>query len=400
MKEFDGLTLIELLISLVIASLIAAAIYFTLNTALESWGYSRDQLSLQKVVSETMDEVVNGGWQVYGIKDGLEVISAGSGRIEFTPPWTDDTHTVAGKEFIYTLNRKLKPGTAPPIGEIKLPEADQYQSVPVENLELEDASVSQVRLKFAAPPGSQLRFTYHPDNKANPDVIKVIWYDAKDQQVYTEDTFGRRSISANSLGVKITGLRFSYYDNTNKLIIDQESVDENDLVAITGVEVQMEAQLGQYKDSLVSFTNLRNAPLRSGYLALREGMRILIPDSRNINTFLLTNISGVSSGDELQIEATPDAGKAWRLNIKFSRIGSSKPTIESYAIEYPAHHPVYTEFPKSSIDLGLDFLTLGGNGLYDYDDDKDIEDSVILEGKVILEVKKMDIEGAALFIRP
>ena len=50
--------------------------------------------------------------------------------------------------------------------------------------------------------------------------------------------------------------------------------------------------------------------------------------------------------------------------------------------------------------MGLNLLTLGTNGLYDYDDDEDIEDFVVLEGDVMLEVTKMDIEGAGLFVRP
>jgi hypothetical protein len=140
--------------------------------------------------------------------------------------------------------------------------------------------------------------------------------------------------------------------------------------------------------------------MRSGYLALREGTRILIPDSKNIHTLLITNISGVSSKDELQIEAVPKAGKVWQLSVKFSRTGGAKPIIESYTIEYPPGHPVYTEYPRTSIDLGLNLLVLGANGLYDYDDDEDIEDFVILEGDVVLKVEKMDIEGAGLFVRP
>ena len=44
-----------------------------------------------------------------------------------------------------------------------------------------------------------------------------------------------------------------------------------------------------------------------------------------------------------------------------------------------------------SVDAGLNLLSLGANGLYDYDDDEDIEDFVILDGKVTLKITKMDV---------
>lgn len=118
---------------------------------------------------------------------------------------------------------------------------------------------------------------------------------------------------------------------------------------------------------------------------------------------MLANISGVGSGDELQLEAVPRSGKPWLVNIKFSRPGiSAQPKIESFTIEYPSQHAVYTDYPRSDIKVGLDLLTLDAKGLYDYDyeDDEEIEDVVILEGEVILKVNKMDVEGAGLFIRP
>ena len=195
-------------------------------------------------------------------------------------------------------------------------------------------------------------------------------------------------------------MRMQYYDNANTLITDFKWVDEKDLNVITGIEVYIEAQLGQYTQSLINFVNLRNAPMRSGYLALREGTRIIIPDSHDIHTLLITNISGVGSGDELHIEAIPKYGKTWRVKVVFSRVGSAKPQIESYTIEYPPQHVVYTEYPRFSTDVGLDLLTLGGGDLYDYDDDEDTEDFVMLEDEVVFKVTKMDIEGAGLFVRP
>ncbi len=395
-----GFTLIELLVAIAISTVITAAVYFSLDSALESWRYARDQLALQKVLSETIDEVVSGTAAVYGLRDSLEVVAAGKTRVEFAPPWTDDSHSVAGKNFVYTLNRRIKPGTAVPIGEVKLPEAGEWRILPVKVVEAEDIDISEVRLGLVAPTGSQLRFTYHPDPKVHANVVKTVWWDEDEHQVYSEDDDGIDNISRNPFDVKIIDMKLSYYDNANNLVSEYEWIDDRDLNIITGIEVYMEAELGQYKQSLVSFVNLRNAPMRSGYLPLREGTRIPISDSHDIHTLLLTNISGVSSGDELQIEAVPRSGKAWRVKVLFSRAGSGKAKLESYTIEYPPQRSVYTEYPRTGIDVGLNLLSLGANGLYDYDDDGDIEDFVMLEGEVMLEVTKMDIEGAGLFVRP
>ena len=396
-----GFTLIELLMSIAIAGLITAATYFSLDTALDSWGYSHDRLALQKVVSEVMKEVINGApGDEYGIRDNLEVVTAGLERVVFTPPWTDDTHSVASENFIYRLNRKVKPGTGVPIGEIRLPESRKYQIIPVKIVELEDSDVSQVQLGIAAPLGSDLRFTYHPDAKG-AGVTRKIWWDSDAQEVYLEDANGIESISKNPFGVKIVDLQFRYYDNTNTLVSDREWLDQRDLNMITGVEVYMVAKLSEDKlQSLINFVNLRNAPMRSGYLPLRQGTRIPVPDSENIHTLLLSNISGVSSGDELELEIEPEAGKSWRINLKFEHVSLTKSTIDSYTIEYPIARPVHTEYPRTKVEDGLDLLTVGPNGLYDYDDDNDIEDFVLIKGKAMLRVVKMDVEGAGLFMRP
>ena len=100
------------------------------------------------------------------------------------------------------------------------------------------------------------------------------------------------------------------------------------------------------------------------------------------------------------MEALPNSGTAWRLTVEFERHGSSKPVIKKINVEYPPGTAVYTEYPKVSIDLGVNLTLLGQDGLYDYDDDEDVSDVVMLEGDVVLSVDEMNIEGAGLFVRP
>ena len=93
-------------------------------------------------------------------------------------------------------------------------------------------------------------------------------------------------------------------------------------------------------------------------------------------------------------------GKSWVLTVEFSRLGKVLPEILYYKIEYSEGKVVYSEYPKVSTQVGFDLLKIGPNGLYDYDDDADVEDKVILKGKTVLKVSRMDIEGAGLFVRP
>ncbi len=397
----DAYTLIELLVSIAVAVIIAGVVYFSLSTALESWRYTKDQLALQKVLNEVAEEITDGTIISFGLKDSLEILQAGRPRMEFVPPWTDDTHTVTDPNFIYTLNSKIKPGTGVPIAEVRLLETDEYGSIPVAVIKEGESVRSMVRLMESAPRGRELRFTYHPDAKANPDVVKYIWWDSEDKEVFSEYKGRVSSISKNPFGIKITGMELRYYDKANNLITESEWVDESNLNLITGIEFFIEAELGQYKKNGLSFVSLRNAPMQSGYLPLSQGLRIPIPDSYDIHTLLLKNISGVSNEDVLQLKAVPESGKDWRIKIVFSKVGSAEPEIGRYVVEYPPGHVVFTEYPRTGVDAGLNLLMLGSNGRYDYDyDGEDVEDIVVLEGDVLLEVERMDAEGAGFFVRP
>jgi hypothetical protein len=102
----------------------------------------------------------------------------------------------------------------------------------------------------------------------------------------------------------------------------------------------------------------------------------------------------------LILEAKPQSGKIWRVTVTFFKYaGLNSPIIGSCVIEYPPGSNVYAERPRTPVELGLNLLNLGPNGLFDYDLDQP-GDFVLLEGKVEMTVKRMDIGGAALFVRP
>jgi hypothetical protein len=388
------------MVSIALVVIISAAVYFAVDGAFDSWVYCRDQLSLQKVLIETMDKVVSGTVKQFGLKDSLEIVAAGSRRVEFVPPWIDDTHSAADRSFIYTLNGRLQLGSPVPIGEIRMPETNLWRLVPVQVIPLEDNEATQVKLGLSVPEGSDLRFFYHPDWKNEPDAARKIIWDPKTKELLMEHGDQVENLSKNFFGMEILNVKFSYFTSHNDLVTDREWVDEEDLKTITGVEAEIEARLGVQTQKLVRFVNLRNAPMRTGYLTLKKDMKIPIADSKNIRTFLITNLSGISNNDELMLEAVPRAGTPYRARFEFEKIGSGKPVLKKVTVQYPPRNIVYTDYPKTTTDLGINLLLLGNDGLYDYDDDEDTDDAVFLEGDVDLYVTEMTIKGAGLFVRP
>jgi hypothetical protein len=388
------------MVSIVLIVIISAAVYFAVDGAFGSWTYCRDQLGLQKVLTETMDKVVSGTIKSFGVKDSLEIVTAGSRRVEFVPPWVDDTHSAANQAFVYTLNGKMRSGSPVPIGEIRMPETQKWRLVPVQLIPLEDNETTQVKLGLSVPEGSDLRFVYHPDWSKEPDAVRKIFWDPKTKELLWEHGDQVENLAKNFFGMEVLNVSFSYFTNHNDLVTKRDWVDDSDLGIITGIQVEIEARLHDQTQKMVRFVNLRNAPLRTGYLTLKKDMKVPVPDSKTIKTFLITNLSGISNDDTLVLEAVPQSGTPWRATFDFEKVGSGRPVIKRILIEYPPQHVVFTDYPKTTTDLGINLMLLGSDGLYDYDDDEDADDAVMLEGPVDLYVTEMDIKGAGLFVRP
>ena len=163
----------------------------------------------------------------------------------------------------------------------------------------------------------------------------------------------------------------------------------------------IEVELKEYKRAVLSFVNLRNSPMSSGYLPLADDISLPIPNSKDIHTLLLKNIDGVKNKDVVQLRAEPASGKDWRIKVIFSRLAGHDPKVEQVIVEYPPGNEVFTEYPRTGVESGLNLLALGSNGRFDYDfDGGDVEDIVNLEGDVYLKVEEMDVEGCGIFIRP
>ncbi len=397
-----------MLIAVLIAVFITGAIYWSVATALQSWAYMKDELMLQKVLSQVMQELVEGTPDRSGLRDSLEIVKAYSDEVEVVYPRTDSSHMAQSGLNVYELDRQIRPGASIPIAEARTPDTDAYYPIAVSMLDWgRKEELNKVQLASKVAPGSSLRFTFHPDPGKNPDTVTRYKWAKEDGLLFVEDAAGRAEISKNPFGIKITSFSLKYFDNTNNSISEGGDVPDDKLQFIGGIEISAEASLppgpgdktaGRKKD-LISFVSLRNSPAKGGAFAVKEGMRFLIPDSRHIRTFFLSNLSGIDDKDVIQLAAVPSRGSEWRLTVNFSRSGLAAPKISSYTIEYPSGKTVFSDKPNTSVEAGLNLLSLGPNGMYDYDYDEDTDNIVLCEGEVELKVTKMDISGAALFIR-
>src|SRR3989338_76888 len=86
----SAFTLIELVITIAISTIIMAALYFSLKTALDTWGICQGELLLQQSSSRIMEELVEGPPDAYGIRDALEVIDGSPTQVSVVMPWTDE----------------------------------------------------------------------------------------------------------------------------------------------------------------------------------------------------------------------------------------------------------------------------------------------------------------------
>ena len=202
-------------------------------------------------------------------------------------------------------------------------------------------------------------------------------------------------------GVKISQCHFQYFNNMNQGL---SPLKEN-IPNISAVKVSVTASMKhpQEKDiqtqkTGTAFIHIRNTRSSGSGLLIAEGTRIRIPDSVHIRVFSLANIRALQAGDRIVLEAKPETGRVWRVQVTLG-YDHDLPVITKYTVEYPPGHIVLSENVNLTTDIPLNFLSLGPDGRYDYDFDKGKENVVFLRGLVDLEVIKMEPRGAALIVR-
>ena len=399
-----ALTLIELLIAITISTILGGATVLMLRSGLDAYIYSEEQALINKILDETLEEISGEGFRNEGIKDALEILEAKKDSISFLPLWEDDSHRPSGKKQKFILNRSFRLGSSLPTLEWRTNYREDLAPLSITFIpsqkrgkaKAQDSVIPNEPLST----GSQARIIFQPDAEDFSDVIMRLSWDSLNGRflrIYKNKT--EVIPKSKYKGFKLTQMRFQYFDNTNMEIPAPVPTELLSVISAVRVSLSLESKSQGKTREANRFINLRNSRAFGKGIIIRKGTQIKIPDSRNIRTLSLGNITGVKAKDTIKLKAQPKQGKAWRIKLELG-IKDKLPVIEKYIIDYPPGLTVYSETINQTADLPFNLLTIGKNGRYDYDFDKDVENVVDLKGDVFLEVEEITASGAAIFIRP
>ncbi len=403
-----GMTLIELLVAIAIGGIVAGVIILILDIGLTSWRIGEADILIQEVGQKVLDELIEGSFELCGLREAVELCRADACGITFIPPWVDTyeirTDLTPGKTF--DLKKGVRPGSPPPLARIKPPGQNRFSPFPISftyGSEPEDPDL--VHIGGPIPSGSRLKIIYSPDADEPGVRVRYLW--DRTHKTLTRTYYQLvQEIPTRAMGVKVTGLEFSYFDTMSSRLSPTKGkyLSHTQLMAVSAVRVKLVAEKGDEKRELSSFVNIRNLGNRGGGISIAEGSLLNIPDSKKIHSLILTNIGGVENGDRVEIEAKPKEGKSWKIRVKFGLLPESpdreeKPRLLHFSVEYPPGTTLWSRYLNQPVERGLDLTELG-NSYYDYDDDENIDDVVILEEPVQLLVTRMDVKAAAIAILP
>ncbi|HDZ76924.1 MAG TPA: hypothetical protein ENH41_02425 [Candidatus Omnitrophica bacterium] len=410
-RNKEGVTIIELLVVVVLIVGVISVIGLVLKGGLRAWFIGEGEFALQRQVQRIIMEIVEGSDNIAGIRETLEIIEVTPTSLGVVPLWIDihRKYEEESKEFV--LSKQFKAGAALPIGQIKPPDSKKFFSVPILFKYGEernpDSPDDVVIFANDIPKGADVRIFFHPDATLDEQVIMRYYWDKESQKVFRTYRGWTEDVMRYGKGVNVIDFKFTYFDNLNNQIEPVYSnktgaaVVPERVSALSAIGIGCRVERGTLVRELSSFVSVRSlgGNLGSG-LALTEGAIIRIPNSQNIRTLVLDNIAGVKQDDVLEIEVESSrSSRIWKVSIKFGIVDGG-PSIIGFDIDYPLGFTVYSSRRRRIIKKGLNLLKLG-NEYFDYDDDKNVNDIVSIEGdEVTLRVAKMDIAAAAVYVRP
>ncbi|MBI4357748.1 MAG: prepilin-type N-terminal cleavage/methylation domain-containing protein [Candidatus Omnitrophica bacterium] len=397
-----GLTLIEVLIAVSIASILTAGIERLLDTALTAWGLTLEEAAIAKLSEETMQQMIEGGYESQGIRDAVELLEVASSSISFTTLWTEwfDRMPKDGKFY---LTKRMRPGAPPPVCEVRFPGSREFKSYAAAVERGDGIGPQWIDFGFPIRPGALVRLTYQPDVKAHPELVMRYTWDKNEMRINRFYNGAQTGFNLKERTIKATSVHFIYYDGNNRPVdIEGKTLSRaNMLVRISAVKIELEFEGHQLKKRASSSVNIRALGKSGLGIILAKELDIPLPDSEHIQLLQLVNFTGVDEGQiiEFKIHA-PKAEDAWRFKMYLGRDGEI-PVMRRYEIFYPSNQLVYEENQETALSRGFDLLSVGPEGLYDYDDDDGILDKVQFKGEQItLSVLQSDPDGVMLIVRP
>ncbi len=407
-----GFTLIEVVISVAIIAIIGGVVALLINSIIESWQYTANRIELQKAASDIIGELVQGGFEANGIRDAVDFAYCGPDSITFLPLWVDDTHKLdpaANKEQKFTLNRQFKVGSSIPLAQGKLPESNDWSTLQVkftygssnEPKRLDDV----VQVLDPIPYGSQIKFTFTPESASDPNTQKSFTWNHEDKHIYKTYKEKTDDILRTIPEVKVERLLFMYYDNLNQQIAAGSAgyLTAEQIKRATAVKIYLFlTRKGDWRES-VTYTNIRNA--QGVGVSIMEGTVVPVPSSKRIKAFSVGNFFNRKREGIVRFVIKPKDSKYWAVQLKIipDPQSSERLKVERFQIESPPGKTLASSFLDQTFMSSefVNLLAIDRTGMYDYDDDEGIEDFYIIEeDPVMLEVERLDFDGAALFIRP
>jgi prepilin-type N-terminal cleavage/methylation domain-containing protein len=398
-----GLTLIELLVAISIASMVTIGIEQLLDTALTAWRVSIEEVTISKLSEEMLQEMIEGNDDFSGVRDALEVVEAEPGTLKFVPMWVDAFRRIPEDGKFY-LTKHLRAGTPTPLCEIKFPGTKEFQSYPAA-LYGGDVSSARQWIEFGFPikPGTTVLVGYQPDIRAHPELVMEYRWENEAGKLWRLYNGSSTEFALRREGIKINSVQFTYYDGRNKEIDVKRSQHSkiSALSQITAVKMALAFEGKQFKKTASSLVNIRALGKSGQGILLSEGLEVPLPDSEHIRVLQLVNFVGVSNGHVIELKISfPKAQNSWRIKLV---LGTEEgvPLLKRYEIYYPGSQLVSGKSESWPLNQGLDLLSIDLDGLYDYDDDAGVTDEVMFKGdEITLSVIQTDPEGVMVVVRP
>lgn len=404
-----GLTLIELLIALAVMGILGGVNAAVLNAGFDAWNHGSTRLAIQQVSNDLMEVLLEGGFDGEGIKDAVELREAGVTSLSCVPLWTDRSHVpnpLMNKAQQFTLEKQFKSGAVAPVAQIQQADSSDWISVPMTFAYGSGTDPKRpddvVTLTEPIPPGAALRILYTPDSEAHPETQMRFSWSQSDKQIYRAYAGDTKPALPRLQGVTVERLAFLYYDNLNRLLPVGHSYSQAELRRITGVKLYILLARGEEWNELTSFTNVRNTSTVGATIA--KGSILPLPLPKAIKAFSLGDLSGLRDDGIIELVVKTGTRSRWVVQIVFKSGGQPDSFIlHRFQMEAPAGTIRTSAILDQPLAQGefVNLMGLDRSGLYDYDDDQDLQDSVMIKGdNPTVEVTQCDFVTASLFIRP
>ncbi len=300
----------------------------------------------------------------------------------------------------------MKAGSATPIGQIRAAGSNDWVSLPLSFAYGAGTDPNRpddvVTFTEPIPEGSALKILYTPDAEAHPESQMRFWWSNTDGVLYRSYAGVTKPALRRMQGTKIERFALLYYDNLNRLLPVGQAYSQAELHRITGVKLYLLLTKDTQWKELTSFTNIRNVQTIGATIS--KGSLLPLPTPQEIKAFSLGDFSGLTGNGLVALVISTDNTPRMLIRLEFSP-GSSADLVvlNRFQIEAPPGTIRTSAILNQPIAQNefVNLLAIDRTGLYDYDDDPDIKDFLIIKGNnPILEVTECDFAVASIFIRP